>query len=129
MAKTKVKTLRLFVESLVAQRVDIELTDGTRVTGMLQEVIQTMDLVLEDVTWTTPEGLEYDVPFCYVRGRQVMYVHVARTIDPASQLQATWDRRIRASSRNKKRSLNSLPGHSRQQPPPSSSSLQKSEQT
>lgn len=87
------KTLICFLQSLMHERVTIELKDDCRVTGRLTHVDAYMNCNLETVLIQTPvsylseEMVEKHVPDYFVKGTRIRYVHFEDGIEPMARME------------------------------------------
>lgn len=59
-----------------------ELRGDTLVRGKLDMVDDYMNLTLSDATVTPLQGTEARYPFLYVRGRNIRFVHLPKSLNP-----------------------------------------------
>lgn len=70
------------IQSLEGRRVLAELRGDTLVRGKLDMVDDYMNLTLSDATVTPLQGTEARYPFLYVRGRNIRFVHLPKSLNP-----------------------------------------------
>ncbi|KAK9828751.1 hypothetical protein WJX72_001919 [[Myrmecia] bisecta] len=78
------RSLITFLQALQQTIVKVELRADSVVKGRLDSVDENMNLTLSDVSFTPLQGDTKQLPFMYVRGRNIRYVHMSPKINPAT---------------------------------------------
>lgn len=80
------KSLAIFVASLQGVQVVIELKDDSEVCGIVEESDKGMNVVLNCVKHTYPDGRVLDLEVAYINGTSIRYVHFPQSINPTKHL-------------------------------------------
>ncbi|GFR45608.1 hypothetical protein Agub_g7005, partial [Astrephomene gubernaculifera] len=103
-------TLVCLIKSLIGRRVVVELRNDTLLRGLLDDVDDFMNMSLSEVTFQTVEGYKKEYASMYVKGRNVRFVHLPKSLDPAAAIDAYRHRVIRSkleAARERARALGS----------------------
>ncbi|KAG2433025.1 hypothetical protein HXX76_008752 [Chlamydomonas incerta] len=88
-------TLVCLIKSLIDRRVVVELRNDTLVKAQLDDVDDFLNMTLSDVTFQTVEGVKSEYAHMYLKGRNIRFVHLPKSLDPARAIDMYRQRVIR----------------------------------
>ncbi|KAG2448699.1 hypothetical protein HYH02_006055 [Chlamydomonas schloesseri] len=88
-------TLVCLIKGLIDRRVVVELRNDTLVKGQLDDVDDFLNMTLSDVTFQTLEGIKFEYAHMYLKGRNIRFVHLPKSLDPARAIDTYRSRVIR----------------------------------
>ena len=91
------RTLLCFVQALVGMRTIVELRDDVAIKGVLVDVDDRMNCMLEHAVRRTPEGSTIKLERVYVNARTIRFVHVPKDVDPSELIERKRLERFEAS--------------------------------
>ncbi|GLI59294.1 hypothetical protein VaNZ11_001147 [Volvox africanus] len=103
-------TLVCLIKSLVERKVVVELRNDILLRGRLDDVDDFLNMSLSEVTFQTVEGHKTEYESMYVKGRNVRFVHLPRSLDPAKAIDSYRHKVIRTkleAARERARALGS----------------------
>ncbi|PNH07487.1 U7 snRNA-associated Sm-like protein LSm10, partial [Tetrabaena socialis] len=77
-------TLVCLIKSLVDSKVVVELRNDILLRGRLDDVDDFLNMSLSNVTFQTVEGHKATYQSMYLKGRNLRFVHLPKTLDPAA---------------------------------------------
>lgn len=95
-------TLVCLIQSMMGRKVVVELRNDVLLRGNLEDVDEFLNMSMSAVTYQTVEGGSRNYQSLYVKGRNVRYVHLPKTLDPAQAIEQHRQRLIQAKIRNAK---------------------------
>lgn len=81
-------TLACFVQALEGQRLVVELRCDTIVRGELLGADDQLNLQLGAATHQPLQGTKREMPYVYIRGRHVRFIHLPGSLEPAAAVEA-----------------------------------------
>ena len=75
------------MQALVGVRTIVELRDDVAIKGVLVDVDDRMNCVLENAVRRTPEGSTMKLERVYVNARTIRFVHVPKDVDPSELIE------------------------------------------
>ncbi|KAL4452464.1 hypothetical protein ABPG75_008126 [Micractinium tetrahymenae] len=81
-------TLACFVQALEGRRVVVELRYDTIVRGELLGADDQLNLQLGGATYQPLQGEKREMPYVYIKGRHVRFIHLPGSLDPAAAVEA-----------------------------------------
>ncbi|GLC37277.1 hypothetical protein PLESTB_001141000 [Pleodorina starrii] len=81
-------TLVCLIKSQVERKVVVELRNDILLRGRLDDVDDFLNMSLSEVIFQTVEGHKVEYESIYVKGRNVRFVHLPRSLDPAKAIEA-----------------------------------------
>ncbi|CAH0492201.1 unnamed protein product [Peronospora farinosa] len=82
----KIRSLLLLLKSFVGLRIRIDLKNDSVLEGVVQEVVQDMDITLLNVCESKPNGKKLMLDEVFVMGKTVLYVHIPDRINVSQHL-------------------------------------------
>lgn len=76
------RSLAIFVQSLEGRRLVIELRNDTIVRGTVDLVDDFMNLTMSDISYEPLQQPKQELPFMYIKGRNIRYIHLPSSVDP-----------------------------------------------
>ena len=103
------RSLSIILKSLQGQKLSLELKNDHEVTGILDEVDDEMNMALSSALVTTLESSNIHTEVLNIKGTEVRYVHLHRSLDVDRQTQEYMRKvdklRLRSSGNKKNRSM------------------------
>ncbi|CAI5745189.1 unnamed protein product [Peronospora destructor] len=83
----KPRSLLLLLKSFIGLRIRIDLKNESVLEGVVQEVVQDMDITLLNACEMKPNGKKLRLDEVFVMGKTVLYVHIPDRINISQHLQ------------------------------------------